>query len=377
MNATLRFLIMSFVLSFPAIARENNPELIYRAYSVPPSIFFAPDLRPYQKAKEIPGTGDYDVRPFLNSQGVPFPEGAEAVYSRKRKALLVRNDRASQDLVELLLGNPSGEQSGNQHMAGELIYKAYSLSDLFFTAYEGGNQKSGSWVKGAKEDPASGGLDVREIFSMQGVTFPPGSEAIYFLSTEGLLVRNTLANHDLMDVITQGCNFPGLHVQVTFSVISFRAPDTVDTDLLSYKKLREAAGDTWREIAAFSETTVWGEAIFQPPPGKSKDSQESFNLKSAKFNLVQDANGVSIQVGFHISCADKTGEFSYQGNTTVLVNTPTVLHVRTEPSSDRKTAFILKISTPTWHELSAQKHAQSNPKPSAGEADPQTIPEAN
>jgi hypothetical protein len=255
----------------------------------------------------------------------------------------------------------------------KLIYKAYSLSELFFTAYEGGSHKSGSWVKGVKEDPASGGLDVREFFSTQGVTFPPGSEALYFLSTEGLLVRNTQANHDLMEVITQGCNIPVLQVQLTLTVVSFQLPDTVDTDFSSYKKLRKAAGDTWRELAAFSDTGGWGEVVLQQPLEKSKDSPGSLKLTAAKFDLLQDAGGVSIRVGSHISCTDETGEFSYKGNTAVLVNTPTVLHVRTEPSTDRKTAFILKISIPNWYELSAQKHAESKP---AEEVDPQTIPRA-
>jgi hypothetical protein len=75
-----------------------------------------------------------------------------------------------------------------------------------------------------EEKAGSSRYDPTEFLKSCDVTFPPGSEAIYDLNAQALVVRNTRANLDLVEVIMTNTFCPPVNLTIEISVFEARLP---------------------------------------------------------------------------------------------------------------------------------------------------------
>ncbi len=90
----------------------------------------------------------------------------------------------------------------------ELVSRSFRVPPDFLSSAGDGASNDGKADDPFSEKPAEGGLlakrrGVREILEISGVTFPDGASATFNAATNTLLIRNTMANLDLIEQIVE------------------------------------------------------------------------------------------------------------------------------------------------------------------------------
>jgi len=134
-------------------------------------------------------------------------------------------------------------------------------------------------LEGKDVPTVPGGVyDVREFLEALGLTFPAGSEALFFAGQDALLLRNTQENIDLLNSMGAGNgaeDFPNLRTEITTVELALPAGERSKSGN-EYTALRAAAGDSWKEIGTLrviskSGMTVSASTVF----GDSSSPQNS------------------------------------------------------------------------------------------------------
>lgn len=202
--------------------------------------------------------------------------------------------------------------------------------------------------------PGTDSFDCRALLELRGVTFPEGSEALYFPSTQGLLVRNTLANHKRLESMNGTCGLVvGIDLKVTLSVAAFLIDaDSEAAKKLNYADLKSAAGQSWNEIVSFSGVAKMGEPLVMErlsnPQGNLSDCEKLptgvFGGKArieVATGRVGGIAGSKVSFQFREKKENEIHEVAYSGNAPVRFGVPKVLQL--EIANGHGVATILTV----------------------------------
>lgn len=112
--AGLKYKVEPFAVTIIPIT-ENTDDLLTKEYRVPPGFIPPQTADPVQPTagmtpalSEVRIISGKNAKKFLESQGVPFPDGSSAQYSPTGSKLIVRNTQNALDLIETLVAAESG-----------------------------------------------------------------------------------------------------------------------------------------------------------------------------------------------------------------------------------------------------------------------------
>jgi len=129
--AQLKYKIEPFAVSIVPVS-ENTTDLVTKEYKVPPGFipastgadaggFTSPAAGPSDSLGAPRITGRADAKSYLESQQIPFPEGAFAQYVPAGSKLIVRNTPDALDLIDYLVDAASGFQPKQVEIESKFI----------------------------------------------------------------------------------------------------------------------------------------------------------------------------------------------------------------------------------------------------------------
>jgi general secretion pathway protein D len=154
--ANLKYKIEPFAVSIVPVS-ENTTDLVTKEYKVPPGFIPAGGAQE-QGGFAAPGTditaqrvqGRTNAKAYLESQDVPFPEGAFAQYVPAGSKLIVRNTPDALDLIDYLVDAAMGIQPTQVEIESKFLeISQNNLEELGFDWLLGPFQIGGSGVFGA------------------------------------------------------------------------------------------------------------------------------------------------------------------------------------------------------------------------------------
>lgn len=232
------------------------PKLIPKVYSVPPGMFSshpnnsdqgntfqpAPGVKPIGEEISYISESVYDVKKLLESQGVSFPKGSEALYVRDGSVVFARNTQENLDLIDVLLGETCGGMPMN--LRSEIVVVSlgtpkhrFGKSALTFTELR--QQAGESW---------------KEIFSMEVIS----KSGLTVSAASGASKANT-TQPDTEDSKVKAPELPADALGSSFAVEAIVGPDGWTIDAMLSFRHQGVIGEknTPLNISYDGGTTLW------------------------------------------------------------------------------------------------------------------------
>ena len=208
----------------------------------------------------------------LRLSNVPLGEALR--YTANLAQLKYRVDRHA--VLVLPIGEPENDLFTNQ----------YTVPPTFLSSHIGGG--SDPFARNATQPDQSGRITARELLERAGITFGPGTTAIYNPQTSTLIVKNNASQMELVEAYIESIR-TGVEKQIYVTARVYTSPEPFEGPGMSSDETHaEASGlsmkfDNWNEMSAYlnsDEVAKQMEARRTLTEYRKAHGSEAFKIKS-------------------------------------------------------------------------------------------------
>lgn len=204
-------------------------------------------------------------------------------------------------------------------------------------------------------------FDARSILESQGIDFSANSSAIYFPARQTIIVKNTAKNLEILGMLFEpGCRLEPLLLQTELILVSFRSSErNIEKDIPSYNYLRNAAGESWKEIARLeilskSGAMAIGRALsanMELTGGQKLPDSAEGCIAEVEVVVGPDGETLGSRISFQFRGAvagnSEPLNITFDGDTSHWTGKPQILQFYRSGSSEISYALILR-TTVSW-----------------------------
>ncbi len=207
------------------------------------------------------------------------------------------------------------------------------MHPALFEMMQPANGDKGEFRKGVSLLPAAKGrpkgsreFDIREFLQFAGVEFPPGSSAVYYETSHGIVVVAPAKTVEILESVIAPMHplsdfYPVPALRVEAKLVEFRVPRSLKVEQLEFSALENAAGDSWKEIQHINVVTQSGQRgyIISRTRGnaeaeEARGTSEAPNLANGEIGHVFEvepvlrADAMHVDVNWRFVCQRRIGE---------------------------------------------------------------------